>query len=80
MSDVRRWRLLLVVFVTAIGMIATWFVLILIQHFTYAPWIILNRRWWNNLLGIGLILNLIVFFFNIQTRLTSKKRENEGGV
>jgi len=81
MSDVRRRRLLLMVFVVSMAMIATWFVLLLIQHFTYAPWLILNRRWWNYLLGIGLILNVIVFFFNMQTRRTPKRRrKNEGGV
>lgn len=74
MSEVRKWRLLLLMFIISMAMIATWFGLVLVQHYTYAPWLILNRRWWNNLLGIGLILNLIVFFFNIQERRTSKKR------
>jgi len=79
MSDEKSFRLLFVVFVVATALIAVWLILFLMLAYTSTPWVFLYRPWWNNLLIVGLILNAIVFFFNMTSRSASKRaRRSEG--
>lgn len=79
MSGEKSFRLMLAVFIIATAFVASWLILFLMLAYTKTPWVYLYRPWWNNLLIVGLILNAIVFFFNMRSRDASRrKRRSEG--